>query len=49
MAQDPATYPHLQCLLIAFLCGALETFMWFTSEFGAGGVIAGTTPTQNNQ
>ena len=48
MIQDPTTYPHLQRLLIAFLHGALKTFTRFTSEFGAGSVIAGTTPTQRD-
>ena len=40
LASDTLTYPHLHRLLKAFLEGAKETWIRFTSEFAPGGLIA---------
>jgi hypothetical protein len=39
LASDTLTYPHLHRLLKAFLEGAKETWIRFTSEFAPGGLI----------
>ncbi|KAG1818074.1 uncharacterized protein BJ212DRAFT_1298923 [Suillus subaureus] len=39
IAQDQKNYPHLHCLLVTFLEGALDTWVCFCGEFTAGGVI----------
>ncbi|KIK77471.1 hypothetical protein PAXRUDRAFT_17481 [Paxillus rubicundulus Ve08.2h10] len=46
MAWDSQTYPHLHSLLPAFLKGATETLLRFTTKFLPDGAIARSTPAQ---
>lgn len=46
IANDAMTYPHLRQLLVAFLEGAMETWIRFSSEFASGAKIDTATTTQ---
>jgi hypothetical protein len=39
-------FPHVRACIVAFMTGAIEGWDNFTSEFAAGGIIDGLTPTE---